>query len=196
MMKYILKVVIAVLLLSPFTLSAALPKKEMSLDTSQIGQRMAEQIQSGTFCKNTLYKRFKLVEKTKHKRLRFLPSQELLLLAIENEIMCPWSVELDFNGDHRMDWIGFVKLQDDYQLLAYLSGPREYKLEVIQQSDMPPKNFYLQWLQTKNLSHMTNRVLDTSHAGYALKLSRLNGSSDIYLWDGKTMKLIFSTQIN
>ncbi|MDQ7049228.1 MAG: hypothetical protein Q9M92_06670 [Enterobacterales bacterium] len=195
-MKHLLRTAIACTFLYHFSATAALPRQEMTLGTSPLGQRMIEDIRSGSLCKNTVYKRFKLVEKTNHKRLRFLPSHELLVLATEKEIMCPWSLELDFNGDRRMDWIGFVKLDDDYLLLAYLSGPRDYKIEIVQQSKMPPKNFYLQWVQTRNLPNMTTKVLDTSHSRYALKLSRLNGSSDVYLWDGKKMKLIFSTQID
>jgi len=195
-MKHFFTTAFAVAYLSLFSLNATSAKKEMALGNSPLGERMIEQIRSGSFCKNTVYQRFKLVEKTKHKRLRFLPSHELLTLAAENEIMCPWSIELDFNGDRRMDWIGFVKLNDDYLLLAYLSGPRDYTIEVIQQSKMPPSHLYLQWAQTRNLVNMTKKVMDISHSRYALKLSRLNASADIYLWNGKNMKLEFSTQID
>ncbi len=192
---FLIKAAIAIVLLSADIAVAEMPQKEVMLGDSPFGEKMTDQIRSGNYCKNTVYQRFKLVEKTNHKRLRFLGSHELLDLALEKEIMCPWSMELDLNADRRPDWVGFVKLEDQYQLLAYLSGPRDYAIEVLFQSKHAPVNLYLQWAQPDNLAKPNDKSLDRKPSRYAVKLSRLNGSADIYQWTGKKMELTHTISI-
>jgi len=154
---------------------------------------VVSQIKSGSYCKDEVYNKFKLVEKTAHKRIKFNPSGELLEFVSSMELMCPWSAQRDFNGDKKKDWVGFVSIDQNYQLIAYLSGKKGYKTQVIHWSKKLPSNSFVKWVQTKQLKRFTDKKLALGQSKYALQVSAIDGMTDFYLWNGKKLDKVLTT---
>jgi len=154
---------------------------------------LGSQIKSGSYCKNEVYNKFKLVEKTEHKRLKFTANAKLLEFASSMELMCPWSTERDFNGDKKKDWVGFVSINDNYQLIAYLSGKKKHKIQILDQLKTQPSNRFIKWVQAKKLKRFTDKKLAIGQNKYALQVSALDGMTDFYLWDGKQLAKVLTT---
>jgi len=151
------------------------------------------QIKSGSYCKLEVYDKFKLIEKTNHKRLKFNPESELLELVVSMELMCPWSTQRDFNGDKKKDWVGYVSFDENYQLIAYLSGQKQHKIQILSESKQRPANSFIKWIQTKQLKRFTDKKLAVGQSKYALQVSALDGMTDFYLWDGKQLAKVLTT---
>ncbi len=154
---------------------------------------LESEIKSGDYCQQEIFDKFKLIEKTEHKRLKFKPKKRLLDFAVSMELMCPWSTERDYNGDKKKDWVGYVKLNNEYQLIAYLSGPRSYTLQVINNTTTAPSTNFVRWIQTKYLKNYTKKQLQLGNSRYALQVVDLNGDADFYLWDGKKLAKVLTT---
>ena len=161
--------------------------------TSANAEDLTSEITSGSYCKTEVYDRFRKVEKTQHEFLKFQPKRELMSLVEQMEIMCPWSVQRDFNGDKIEDWVGFTKNGTKVELIAYLSLGRNYSLQVINSLDKLPNNSFLRWMQTKYLKNFTNKKLNTGASQYALQVTNINDSTDISLWDGKGLSKVLTT---
>lgn len=154
---------------------------------------LASQIKSGNFCKKKIYDRFKLVEKTAHELLNFRPKKEMMTFIESMELMCPWSIERDFNGDKKKDWVGFVKIEDKFELLAYISNKRYYKIQLLETLPSLPETRFIRWIQTKYLKNYTDKKLHIGNSQYALQVANFEGTTDIYLWDGKELAKILTT---
>lgn len=154
---------------------------------------LGSEIKSGSFCKTEIFDRFKLIEKTKHKMLKFRPSKELMDFAISMELMCPWSVQRDFNGDKKEDWVGFTKIGEKFELIAYLSKGRNYTIQIIGKFDRLPTNRFLRWMQTRTIKNYTDKKIHLGGSQYALMLANFEKTNDIYLWDGNKLNKILTT---
>jgi hypothetical protein len=151
------------------------------------------EIKSGDYCESVIYDKFKLIEKTEHQKVKFRPSPRLLEFAVSMELMCPWGTERDYNGDKKPDWIGFVKINEKYELLAYLSTSREYQVTTISSFASLPTKKFIRWIQSAHLKRFTEKKLNISYSRYALQVADVDGLTDIYLWDGKKMAKILTT---
>lgn len=154
---------------------------------------LASEIKSGDFCQTKIYDHFKLVEKTEHRLLKFKPKVGLLDFAVSMELMCPWSIQRDFNGDKQKDWIGYTQIGNQYQLIAYLSGQRNYSMQLIGSYKKAPSDKFLRWIQTKNLKNFTDKTLNIGNSQYAIQIATFEGMTEIYLWDGKKLNKIIDT---
>ncbi len=143
---------------------------------------LSAEIKSGKYCRTELVKRLKLVEKTAHQPLKIKPSGKLLAYAASGELMCPWGLQLDFNGDKKNDWVGYLKLADQYQLVAYTSNTRNYLLQVISSSSQPPKNSYI---TRQSVARIKNKNRNQKVGKYVLLVNDLTADSIIYAWNGK-----------
>jgi len=94
-------------------------------------------------CKSELFEKLKVIEKTSYR----LPARDyspLLQRYVDRyELLCPWQVEADLNGDGRKDWAGLVGERGRYQLVAFMSGRFRYKTVVVRHFDKFPDDFYL-----------------------------------------------------
>jgi len=70
---------------------------------------------------------------------------------------------------------------------------RNYSLQVLKSMDNLPKDLFLRWMQTKYLKNFTSKKLNIGGIQYALQVTKLNDSTDIYLWDGKGLSKILTT---
>lgn len=165
----------------------------LAYSTFSSADELENEIKSGSYCKSVIYDKFKLIEKSKHERVKFNPSGRLLEFALSMELMCPWGTERDFNGDNKADWIGFVKIDNKYQLLAYLSMVRQYQVTTIASYDKAPSEQFIRWIQTAHLSRFTDKKLNLNSSMYALQVAQVDGLTDIYLWNGKQMEKVLST---
>ena len=154
---------------------------------------LASEIKSGDYCQTEIYDNFKLIEKTDHRLLNFRPKKELLDFAVSLELMCPWSIQRDLNGDKQKDWIGFTQSGDQYQLIAYLSGPRSYSMQLMGNYKTLPSNRFLRWIQTKYLKNFTDKKLNIGNSKYAIQVATFEGMTEIYLWNGKQLNKIIDT---
>ena len=150
-------------------------------------------IKSGNYCGSKVFKWFKQVKKTKHERIKFEPSQKLLDFAVSMELMCPWEIEKDFNGDNKPDWIGFTKLEDEYQLIAYISIQREYRLSVIETMKTLPKNTFIRPLEPVELKNFSKKKPSSNSSVISLQVSNLEKMTDIYKWNGTKMNKTLTT---
>ncbi len=160
---------------------------------SAMSQGLEAEIKSSLYCKEAIFKRIKLIHKTDHQMLKFKPSKKLLEFVTSMELMCPWSVQRDFNGDKKKDWVGYIKSNDKYHLVAYMSGIRNYSLQTISESAQLPSNNFIRWLQAKYLKNFTDKKLKIGAAKYALQLVDIEGMTNIYLWDGKQLEKVITT---
>ncbi len=150
---------------------------------------LASEIRSGEYCRTQIFDNFKLVEKSGHEAISN-PGGALLSYAVNAEIMCPWSMEFDLNGDGNKDWAGYVRKDGRYYLLAYLSGLRKYTLEQIDSSSKPPSNQFIGWAQVKTINKLSGKNFSQYKTKYALHVTTLGGVTDIYLWNGKKLEKV------
>lgn len=151
---------------------------------------LADEIRSGEYCKTKVFNNFKLIEKSGHKALGRRPAGKLLDYAVQAEVMCPWSVEFDLNGDGEKDWAGYVSKDGQYYLLAYLSGIRKFRLEQIAISSKPPSSQFLGKVQVKTVNRLSGKHFPQSKSKFALHATTLQGMTDVYLWNGKKLEKI------
>lgn len=163
------------------------------MSSSLQADSLQTEIQSGQYCKSDLFKQFQKIEQSGHQRLEFQPKPKLMEFVTQMELMCPWESQRDFNGDKRLDWIGFSKLGTEYELVAYLSSGNTFKVQKIEASTTKPSNSFIRWVQTRQLSNFTKKTLPIGQLKYALQVSDLEGMTNFYLWDGKTMAKVLTT---
>lgn len=154
---------------------------------------LEKEIRSGSYCQTEVFDKYKLLNQLKSTPLKLAPSDKLLEFVVKMELMCPWSVQRDFNGDKKDDWIGYVKLDKKYQLIAIISGFRQYSFQIIDESTSLPSNHFVRWLQTKYLANFTDKKLNIGSSRYALQWVDLEGINKIFLWDGKQLKSVIET---
>jgi len=170
-----------------------LPFLTLAFIPNAMSEGLEAEIKSGSYCEDSIFKRYKLIHKTDHQMIKFAPSKKLLEFVATMELMCPWSVQRDFNGDKREDWIGYVKSKKKYHLIAYMSGIRNYTLQAISESKELPNNNLLRWIQTKHLKTFTDKKLKIGASKYALQVSNIEGMTNIYLWNGKQLEKVITT---
>ena len=156
-------------------------------------EELVAEIKSGQYCQSELFKQFKKIEQTAHQRLKFKPSDKLLDFVASMELMCPWETQRDYNGDNKPDWIGFTKYENDFQLVAYISAFRGYKLHLLSSDSKNPQNAFVKWTQTGQLKKFTDKELSIKNLKYSLQVTDVKGMTDFYLWDGNKMAKVFTT---
>jgi len=154
---------------------------------------LKSEIRGGSYCKKKIFNRFKTIEQTQHKLLKFQPKRELMSLVEQMEIMCPWSIQRDFNGDKIEDWVGFAKTGTKFELVAYMSKGRDYSIQVLKTLDNLPNTQFLRWMQTRFLKNYSDKKLNIGNSQYALQVTKIKDSTEIYLWDGKGLSKILTT---
>jgi hypothetical protein len=169
-----------------------LPLSLISINNAQSEELTAE-ISSGQYCQSKLYKQFKKTEQTNHERLKFKPTDKLMQFVTSMELMCPWESQRDYNGDKKDDWIAFVQLGSEYQLVSYMSDRQSYQLKVISSSSKLPANSFIRWLPSAQLKNFTKQSIPINNLSYALQVSDFDGMTEFYLWDGKEMRSVLKT---
>lgn len=145
-------------------------------------------------CKSKLFKQLELVEKTGHSRVLARPKGRLKQFTEKFEILCPWQVEADFNGDKQKDWIGIAQIEGKYELLAYLSGPKKHYPRVIKRYKDFPSKIYLMTSAYKFAFHRSKgKIASIFPAQFTLYESNMDGITNVYGWDDtkKELKEIF-----
>lgn len=165
----------------------------LSPNSEVFAEDLSTQIRSGSYCRTEILNKFKLVEKSQHQNLTFKPTGELLEFAVQGEIMCPWSIQADLNGDNKEDWVGYLQNGKEFELIGYISGLRNYSVKVIETSQKPPSRHYLKRILTNNLSKLAGKKLNIGSIKYTLQVSTPDNLTDIYLWNGKDFDKIYST---
>ena len=163
------------------------------ISSQAVSDGLEKEIRSGNYCQTDIFDKYNLHNQIKATPLKFAPSEKLLEFVVQMELMCPWNVQRDFNGDKKNDWIGYVKENEKYQLVAIISGFRQYSFQIIDESTTPPSNHFVRWLQTKHLTNFTDRKLNLGVSRYALQWVNLEGINKILLWDGKKLESVIET---
>jgi len=136
-------------------------------------------------CKSDLTKQMKRFEKSEFTVPRKQPIGKLKEFSRRQEILCPWQIEFDFNGDRQKDWIGIISRNQQYELVAYLSASPKDKLQVLHSYRFFPENSYLKIL--RNPGYQRNQLASKK---YQLAEITLNDSSRIYAYRKGEMVVI------
>ena len=153
----------------------------------------------------SLYKQLKILDNTPTALPKQRFSGALRKLVIQREMICPWEIQADFNADSKLDWIGFVYRDHQYQLIAYLSGPRRHNVHTLKTFKKFPNQAFLTKLSSKEAIQLSNnqsgnnRIKD-SQSKFALVENQLKRHSRIYVWQNESLKVILeyvdNTEIN
>ncbi len=143
-------------------------------------------------CKSKFYQTLEQIENTGHSPIYAKPKGDLLKLSKRYEILCPWQIEADFNGDNKIDWIGILQKKGKYELVAYLSGPKKHFVRVIKQYKEFPNDVFLtktsyQWL----FKTAKGKVPSIFPAKFVLSENKLNESSNAFGWVNQKLKNIY-----
>jgi len=128
-------------------------------------------------CKSDLTKQMQRFEKTDFTVPRKIPTGNLREFALKMEILCPWQIEADFNGDKQKDWVGIIKRNERYELVSYMSALRKYNVQVLHSYEFFPEQTYLKITKkkvTKTKAQIGKRF------NYDLAEITLNETSRIY----------------
>ena len=118
---------------------------------------------------------------------RKLITGKLRELALQMEILCPWQVEAEINGDNQLDWVGIIQRNKKLELVAYISASPKYKFQVLHTYQFFPEQSYL---KVKKQALKKNRR--NKKAPKELFEVHLNDNSRVYRWDGKKLNVIRS----
>lgn len=154
----------------------------LSLTTSLSLSLQAEQF---PICRSDLIKQMKRFEKTEFTVPRKIPSGNLRDYALKMEILCPWQIEADINGDKQLDWAGIIYRNNQFELVAYLSTNRKFQLQVLHTYQFFPEQSYLKLMRNNS---DTRKKLKR----YDLVEVAINDTSRVYRFKGATMKVSHS----
>jgi hypothetical protein len=115
-----------------------------------------------------------------------LPKGLLKNYALKMEILCPWKIERDFNGDGKLDWVGIIYKNKNYQLVSYLSRFSKYQLKILHHYPFFPDSMYIRVIRKREESSTKKRSV------YHLLEVHLNQMSRIYTLKNKQLTLLKS----
>ena len=142
-------------------------------------------------CKSSLSDTFIRIENTGHSPILAKPKGDLLALSRQYEMLCPWQVEDDFNGDKTEDWVGILQKEGKYELVAYLSGPKKHFPQIIKQYTSFPSDTYLTSTSYKWIFKLSSgKIPSTFPANRVLVENELGNYSKAYGWVEKQLKAI------
>ncbi len=144
-------------------------------------------------CKSKLYETLERIENTGHSPVLAKPKGDLLQLSERFEILCPWQIEADFNGDGKKDWAGILQKDGKYELVAYLSGPRKHEVSILKQySKFPSDTFFTRTSYKWLFKTSKGKIPSTFPAKLILSENNTDGSAVAYGWVDKELKNIHS----
>ena len=149
-------------------------------------------------CESKLFSQMKLLSKVSVALPKAEPTGDLARLVHQYEMICPWQVERDFNNDKKRDWVGFVYRDQNYQLIAYLSGNQRYTLHQLETYAKFPKYSFLKSINAKEVLQRSKNKELLKGARYSLVVHDLksgaNENSSAYTWNGKQLAKSFEYQ--
>ena len=138
-------------------------------------------------CQSDIVKKMKRFENSQIAIPRNLITGKLREYALQNEILCPWEIEADINGDRQLDWIGVIQRNEKYELAAYISASSKYKLHILHTYQFFPEQSYLKIKKQNSIKNGRNK-----NSKKELFEVTLNDNSRVYRWNGKKMEIIRS----
>ncbi len=142
-------------------------------------------------CETKLFKYLQGFEKNSLSLPKRDPQGDLATLAERYEILCPWSLEGDLNGDRKTDWAGVVYRDHKYQLVIYLSQTVSFKPYILQTYKKFPKDTFIQLIRIKDIIAKSGNSSLLSPAKYGIVAKQLSGTSNIYLWTKDQMAMVY-----
>jgi hypothetical protein len=136
-------------------------------------------------CKSDLTKQMKRFEKVDFTIPRIIQTGKLKEYALKMEVLCPWQLEIDLNGDKQADWVGIVHRNNHFELVAYLSSSRKFSLHVLHEYQFFPDQTLLK--VTRNNKYKKNTY---GSIKYNLQEMSFNGESRIYSFEKGKMKVV------
>lgn len=134
-------------------------------------------------CSSKLFKELELTANTGHSSVLARPKGRLLALSHQYEIMCPWQLEGDFNGDNRNDWIGLAQKDGKYSLLAYLSGPRKHYVQKLKEYPEFPSDMHLSKTTFKSIFIRSGNKLNSIFPAQMVFIENvIDKNATVYGW--------------
>jgi hypothetical protein len=133
------------------------------------------------YCESPLFNYLQKFEKVSLALPKREPQGDLAALAETYEILCPWNIEEDLNGDRKKDWAGIVYRDHKYQLVAYLSQKVSFKTEVLETYKAFPKDTFIEVIRFKDIQSLTKKTNLISSAKYGIIVKQINKTNSIYL---------------
>ncbi len=134
-----------------------------------------------TGCESKLYNKYSFLDKSQYRLPARTPDFELQERMTEFEILCPWQLEQDFNGDHQKDWLGIVVKNHQHYLLAYLSMPGSHRLSIVKSYKSFPRETHLELMTTQEAQLITQKKLNQPPK-YVFIENKMGSPATIYIW--------------
>ncbi|WP_196138377.1 hypothetical protein [Aliikangiella sp. G2MR2-5] len=126
---------------------------------------------------------------------KMTPNDELAHRMDAYEILCPWQISQDFTGDRRKDWIGLVEKDGKILLSGIFSNGNTYSLVDIWEYDKPPTEIHLEEITLREFElFKTNSPKAPEGVSFVLAINRINKTTQILQWNGKTMIQVASIE--
>lgn len=136
-------------------------------------------------CKSTLTQQMKRFEKIEFTIPRKVPRGMLKKYATKMEILCPWQLELDLNGDKQTDWAGIIHREGRFELVAYLSANKKFSLQVLHQYHFFPEQNLLRIIRNQKFKKNVYGSIK-----YNLQEMSFNSDSRVYSFVNGKMKVV------
>ncbi|PCI69611.1 MAG: hypothetical protein COB38_08130 [Gammaproteobacteria bacterium] len=136
-------------------------------------------------CKSPLTKQMKRFEKIEFTIPRKAPSGMLKEYAAKLEILCPWQLEMDLNGDKQNDWVGIIHRKGQFELVAYLSANKKFSLQVLHQYQFFPEQNLLRIVRNQKFKKNVYGSIK-----YNLQEISFDSDSRVYSFEKGKMKVI------
>ncbi|MGB0496321.1 MAG: hypothetical protein ACPGJI_08185 [Kangiellaceae bacterium] len=136
-------------------------------------------------CKSELTKQMKRFEKTEFTVPRKTPNGKLAAYALDMEVICPWQLEADLNGDNQNDWAAIIHRNERYELIVYLSNRKKFTFQVLHEYQFFPEQTLIKL--ERNPKYKNNVY---GSVKYNLLELSFTDESRIYSFDKDRMKVI------
>lgn len=144
-------------------------------------------------CQSNLIKKLKRFDKSNIQIPKKQHKGNLKQYAEKVEMLCPWQIERDVNGDEIKDWIGIIGKDKKYQLIAYLSGNKKFDLQVLREYQFFPEQTYIELVGKKTIERETGRKYN-SKSNYGIAEIFINHGSRFYLIQKGKMTVVHQFQ--
>ena len=142
-------------------------------------------------CKTERFKKFNDITKANYVLVNQKPDPDLISRMDAYEIVCPWQVEQDFDGDRKRDWVGLIYKDKKYILAGFVTGGGRAKAFEIKSFDYFPIRTHFDHIRLKEFSLLADKKQGVSKSLLnGLVEYRIGKKAIVYQWDGTTMKEI------
>lgn len=142
-------------------------------------------------CRSQIFRALELAENSGYSNVLARPKGRLLALSQQYEILCPWQVEGDFNGDNRTDWVGVAQKDGKYSLLAYLSGPKKHYMLKLKDYQEFPSDMHLSRSTFKSIFIRSGNKLQTIFPARNVVIENvIDKNATVFGWRDKKLKEI------